>query len=430
MNLSLLILCLRQAYHTLWKRCRPSAVRIDARKPVHADIRTFRNSIDDLIPSLQRPGRALTLADSKGKRRRSTAVTHDEDDCPSLQCYRDVLHKGKDVHNYWSIARPLSMKGKTIMSLTGLHHVTAITGDAPGNVRFYTQTLGLRLVKKTVNQDDVSAYHLFYGDETGSAGTEVTFFDWPNASPNTPGIGSLTDIALRVPGKDALAWWAQRFDAMQVRHSGIIERHGRAAIAFTDPEGQRLLLVDDGGAPGGIPWRNSSVPPEYALRGLYSITILVRHPEPLAGVLTDALGMRKTGEYRQIDNPAQPVMVFAIGDGGPGAEVHVEVHPNMPPAQVGIGGIHHIAFRVPDGETHVHWQQRLTLLGLRPTPVIDRYYFRSIYFRISPGVLFEIATDGPGFATDEDPEHLGERLALPPFLEPYRVQIEAGLRPL
>lgn len=316
------------------------------------------------------------------------------------------------------------------MDLTGLHHVTAITGDAPGNVRFYTQTLGLRLVKKTVNQDDVSAYHLFYGDELGSAGTEVTFFDWPHAGPNVPGIGSLTDIALRVSGRAALDWWAQRLDAMHVQHSGVIERNGRAAIAFTDPEGQRLLLIDDGGASGGIPWRNSPVPPEYAIRGLDSITIIVRRPEPLASVLTDALGMHRAGEYQLPGDSAQQVIVFAIGAGGPGAEVHVAVRPDLPPAQVGIGGIHHVAFRVPDNETHLHWQQRLTSLGLRPTPVIDRYYFRSLYFRVSPGVLFEIATDGPGFATDEDPAHLGERLALPPFLEPYRNQIEAGLRPL
>jgi glyoxalase family protein len=322
------------------------------------------------------------------------------------------------------------MKENTIMHVTGLHHVTAITGNAPENVRFYTQTLGLRLVKKTVNQDDVSAYHLFYGDEIGSAGTEVTFFDWPHAQPNVPGIGSLTDIALRAPGRDALDWWVQRFDAVQVRHSGIIERNGRAAIAFADPEGQRLLLVDDGGAPGSIPWRNSPVPPEYAIRGLYSITIIVRHPEPLVRLLTDALGMHQTGEYRQSVDPARQVIVFAVGAGGPGAEVHVAVRPDLSPAQVGIGGIHHVAFRVPDDETHLHWQQRLTLLGLRPTPVIDRYYFRSVYFRVSPGVLFEIATDGPGFATDEDPAHLGERLALPPFLEPHRTQIEAGLQPL
>lgn len=316
------------------------------------------------------------------------------------------------------------------MELTGLHHVTAITGDALGNVRFYTQTLGLRLVKKTVNQDDVSAYHLFYGDELGSAGTEVTFFDWPHAGPNAPGVGSLTDIALRVSGRAALDWWAQRFDAMQVRHTGVIERNGRAAIAFTDPEGQRLLLVDDGGAPGGTPWRNSPVPPEYAIRGLDSITIIVRRPEPLTSVLTDALGMHRAGEYQLPGDSAQQVIVFAIGAGGPGAEVHVAVRPDLPPAQVGIGGIHHIAFRAPDDDTHMRWQQRLTSLGLRPTPVIDRYYFRSIYFRVSPGVLFEIATDGPGFATDEDPAHLGERLALPPFLESYRDRIEAGLRPL
>lgn len=316
------------------------------------------------------------------------------------------------------------------MQLTGLHHVTAVTGHAAENVRFYTQVLGLRLVKKTVNQDDVTAYHLFYGDEVGHAGTEVTFFDWPAAGPNALGAGSLTRIALRVPDRAALDWWARRLDDLDVRHAGIAERGGRATIALADPEGQRLLLIDDGGAPGGTPWRGSPVPPAYGIRGLHAITLFVRQLGPTARALTEALGFRQVGEYPAPDDPAQQVTVFATGAGGPGTEVHVEAHPHLAPGRVGIGGVHHVAFRTPDDAEHQRWQQRLAAIGLRPTPVIDRYYFRSIYFHVPGGALFEIATDGPGFATDEEVTHLGERLALPPFLEPHRAQIEAGLRPI
>lgn len=316
------------------------------------------------------------------------------------------------------------------MQLTGLHHVTAVTGDAPENVRFYRQVLGMRLVKKTVNQDDVSAYHLFYGDEVGHAGTEVTFFDWPQAGPNIAGAGSLTEIALRVSGRAALDWWEERLAVHGVRHGGIVERAGRAALAFADPEGQRLLLVDDGGVPGGTPWAESPVPREHGIRGLHGITMIVRQLGPTARALTEALGFREVGTYEAPGDPALQVTVFTTGDGGPGTEVHVAARPDLPPGHVGIGGVHHVAFRTPDDAEHQRWQGRLSSLGLRPTPVIDRFYFKSIYFRVPGGALFEIATDGPGFATDEDPAHLGERLALPPFLEPHRAQIEAGLRPL
>jgi glyoxalase family protein len=319
---------------------------------------------------------------------------------------------------------------KKIMKLSGLHHVSAVTGDVAGNVRFYTQVLGLRLVKKTVNQDDVSMYHLFYGDEAGSAGTEVTFFDWPHAGKNVPGVGSIAAIALRVPGREALGWWEERFNSLGVPHEGVVERGGRATIAFTDPEGQRLILADDGGAPGGTPWVDSPVPPEYAIRGLHAVTILVRRLEPSALLLTEALGFRQVGEYPAPEDPSRKVTVFAAGDAGPGTEVHIEVRPELPLINLGVGGVHHVAFRTPNDEEHRQWQQRLTEMGLRVTPVIDRYYFRSIYFREPGGVLYEIATDGPGFATDESVEHLGERLALPPFLEPHRAEIESNLQPI
>jgi glyoxalase family protein len=316
------------------------------------------------------------------------------------------------------------------MQLTGLHHVTAVSGNPAENVRFYTQALGLRLVKKTVNQDDVGAYHLFYGDEVGHAGTEVTFFDWPNIGPNVPGVGSIGGIALRVPDRTALEWWAGRLEDLGVQHEGIVERGGRATLAFADREGQRLLLADGLGTPGSTPWERSPVPQEYGIRGLDYVTIAVRQLGPTAQVLTEALGFRQTGEYAAPGSPSRRVMVFSTGAGGPGAEVHIEAQPDGAPGHLGIGGVHHVAFRTPDDQEHQRWQRRLAEMGVRVTPVIDRFYFRSIYFRVPGGALFEIATDGPGFATDEDPAHLGERLSLPPFLEPQRARIEAGLKPI
>jgi glyoxalase family protein len=318
------------------------------------------------------------------------------------------------------------------LELGGLHHVTAVTADAPGNVAFYTQTLGLRLVKQTVNQDDVSAYHLFYGDEVGSPGTEVTFFDWAYTPPRQPGHGEVAAIALRVPGRAALDWWLARLDAHGVTHGPLTEHAGRAAVGLSDPEGQRLLLVDDSGAalPGGTPWAASPVPVEAAIRGMAAVTLTVARLDYTALVLTEALGFRQTGEWAAPDGSGRRLVSFETGPGGPGATVHVDVQPDAPRARQGYGGVHHIAFRTPDDAQHRAWQQHLSRLGLQVTPVIDRYYFRSIYFREPGGVLYEIATDGPGFAVDEDAATLGERLALPPFLEPRRAAIEAGLRPL
>jgi glyoxalase family protein len=313
------------------------------------------------------------------------------------------------------------------MELTGLHHLTAVTGDAPANLAFYTQTLGLRLVKKSVNQDDVSAYHLFYADAKGSPGTDVTFFDWPRVGPHQPGAGDISTTTLRVPGQASLEWWSGHLKANGVKHSTIAERDGRMTLDFTDPEGQRLQLVDDGGAPGGIPWDQSPVPVEHAIRGLGGVMLTVRQLAPTAQLLTQVMGMRQERDYLY---DGQKFTVFAMGPGGPGAELHVEERPDQRRAQVGRGGVHHVAFRTPNGEEHAAWLRRLRSAGIMASDQIDRYYFQSLYFREPNGILFEIATDGPGFAADEDPAHLGERLALPPFLEPRRQQIEAGLQPL
>jgi glyoxalase family protein len=317
------------------------------------------------------------------------------------------------------------------MELGGLHHVTAVTTEASENVAFYTEVLGLRLVKKTVNQDDVSAYHLFYGDELGRPGTEVTFFDWPHLriAPNRAGAGEIAATELRVAGREALEFWAQRLTEHGVGHAGVEEREGRLLIAFLDPEGQRLRLVDDtgSGVPGGVPWEDSPVPQEAGIRGLGAVELTVQELGPTAWVLTEVLGFRRAGEHAQ---DGGRVAVFEVEPGGPGAEVRVVEDPGASPARLGRGGVHHVAFRTPDDEEHAAWRERIGASGLGVTPQIDRYYFRSIYFREPGGVLFEIATDGPGFTADEDAAHLGERLSLPPFLEPHREKIEAGLQPI
>jgi glyoxalase family protein len=329
------------------------------------------------------------------------------------------------------------------LQLGGLHHVTAVTGDASRNVAFYTQVLGMHLVKKTVNQDDVSAYHLFYGDELGNAGTELTFFDWPDAGAKRDGTGIIAAIALRAPSADALARWQQRLEAHGVPHGAIVERAGRATLAFADPEGQRLELVapapGEEDTPGGSPWAGSPISADDQIRGLHAVRLCVAQIAPTERILTEAMGFRAAGQYElarasgadEADGgPARSVRVFQTGAGGLGTEVQLEERPDLARGRVGIGGVHHVAFRTPDDEQQRAWRGRVADAGLVPTPVIDRFYFHSVYFREPGGVLFEIATDGPGFATDEDPAHLGEALALPPFLEPHRAEIEASLRPI
>ncbi len=316
------------------------------------------------------------------------------------------------------------------MQLNGLHHVTAITANARGNLGFYTNVLGLRLVKKTVNQDDVSAYHLFYADANGSAGTEVTFFDWAHVGAHVAGAGDISNIALRVPG-GSLGWWQERLAEAGVNASDVVDVSGRPSIAFTDPEGQRLQLVDDGGVPGdglgGAPWERSSVPAEGFIRGLDAVTLSVRRLAPTDAVLTSVLGMTAEREYSL---NGRTVIVYSMAGGGAGKEVHVVERPDQNRAMQGAGGVHHVAFRVPDIAEQSEWMQKIRGAGLGTSDLIDRFYFNSLYFREPNGILFEIATDGPGFATDESAEHMGEGLALPPFLEPRRAQIEAGLKPL
>jgi glyoxalase family protein len=312
------------------------------------------------------------------------------------------------------------------MQLTGIHHLTAVSADAPGNRAFYTGTLGMRLVKKTVNQDDVSAYHLFYADGKASPGSDITFFDWP-APREQRGAHSITRTGLRVNGERSLRWWKDRLDKAGVKSGEIVTRDGRLTLDFEDPEGQRLALIDDGGKGPANPWDKSPIPPEHQIRGLGPIVMTVPELRGTDLLLTAVTNMRQTRQYQ---NGNVSVHVYEMGEGGPAAELHVAVDPSLPIAVQGAGAVHHVAFRTPDNAQYDAWAERLNELRVTNSGKIDRFYFRSLYFREPNGVLFEIATDGPGFATDEPAEKLGEKLSLPPFLEPQRKEIEAGLKPL
>ncbi len=315
------------------------------------------------------------------------------------------------------------------MQLHGVHHVTAVTAKVGQNVSFYTGILGLRLVKKSVNQDDVSAYHLFYADKLGTPGTDMTFFDWAQIGANRPGTDSISNTLFRVNGRDALDYWSNRLDAHDVRHDAITSFAGRDILRFEDFEGQRLTLVDDGGAPfEGEVWDGAGIPEVFALRGFYGVALSTPRLALLAPILTEALGWEEA--RRETNADGETLVVYAMDGGGAGREVFVTEQPGARPAMLGAGGVHHAAFRVRDDSEQRAWRQRLVSAGLGVSQLIDRFYFRSIYFRVSNGILFEIATDGPGFAADEPLETLGEKLALPPFLEPYRDQIEAGLKPI
>jgi len=316
------------------------------------------------------------------------------------------------------------------MDLTGFHHLTAVTADVRANYRFYTQVLGMRLVKRSVNQDDVRAYHLFYSDAVGTPGHDLTFFDW-DVQREVRGARSITRTGLRVQGADALAYWADRLTEHGLPHGEVEEIGGRLTLLFDDAEGQRLAFVDDGGAGDApTPYDRSPVPAALQVRGLGPIHMSVADLRRTDLVLTDVMNMRPAGTYTHPERATDTVHVYEMGEGGPHAELHVAVQPDVSPSRQGAGGVHHVAFRTPDEGSYHAWAERLNTLGIANSGEVDRYYFRSLYFREPSGVLFEIATDGPGFAVDEDPATLGEQVALPPFLEPRRAAILAGLKPI
>jgi len=312
------------------------------------------------------------------------------------------------------------------MDLTGIHHLTAINANAAQTNRFYTETMGLRRVKKTVNQDDTSAYHLFFADGAGSPGTDLTFFDWP-VRPGRRGTNSISRTGLLV-NEDSFDYWGGRFRDKGVSHGKIATLDDRTTLDFEDTEGQRFRLTADD-TDAGQAWAKSPVPAEHQIRGLGPITISVPELEPTKTLLTHVLNMREVRDYASPDDTGH-VHVFEMGDGGAAAELHVAVQPGLPAAQQGAGAVHHVAFRTPDVAAIHEWAKRLQDFRVPSSGEVERYYFRSLYFREPGGNLFEIATDGPGFAVDEPFATMGEGLSLPPFLEDRRAAIEAGLKPI
>lgn len=319
------------------------------------------------------------------------------------------------------------------MEIKGIHHVSAITASAQNNYHFYTKILGMRLVKKSVNQDDTSMYHLFYADEVGNPGTDLTYFEIPHAGHTYEGNNSISATSLRVKDDAALRYWEHRLEENGIEHEGVVEQNGRSVLHFRDPEGQRLVLVSDetnqGVAPG-VPWDNSPVPPEKGITGLGPVKLTVPMADPTVNVLTNILGFRETGSYPSTTENQPAIRVFEVAEGGTGAEVHVEERKDLSKERPGRGSVHHVAFRVNDVDELEQWVSKISGERFPNSGLVDRFYFQSLYFREPNGILFELATDGPGFATDEDIDHLGESVALPPFFEDRRAEIEAKLQPL
>lgn len=304
-------------------------------------------------------------------------------------------------------------------TLSGIHHVTAITADVQRNVDFYAGLLGLRLVKKTVNFDDPGTYHLYYGDELGRPGSAMTFFVWPGAARGRQGTGQVTATAFSVPGS-SLDYWMERLDEGDVPVEGPELRLGGEVLSFADPDGLRLELVAPAETDPRTPWTGGEVPAEQAIRGFHSVTLSLVGHEETARVLTRRLGFGASGEERGR---------YRFGVAETAGTVDLLSQPDRPAGLTAAGTVHHVAWRTPDADRQLAWREELVRAGHDVTPVLDRNYFRSIYFREPGGVLFEIATDGPGFAIDEPPERLGSGLMLPERLEPIRQELELRLPP-
>ncbi|RFA35633.1 ring-cleaving dioxygenase [Virgibacillus dokdonensis] len=310
--------------------------------------------------------------------------------------------------------------------LKGIHHVTAITSSAEKNYEFFTYVLGMRLVKKTVNQDDIQTYHLFFADDKGSPGTDMTFFDFPGISKGSHGTNEIYQTSFRVPSDEALTYWVDRFDRLGVKHAGIQEQFSKKIVPFVDFDDQQYQLISDEnnvGVEAGIPWQKGPIPLEYAITGLGPIIIRVADFTYFKEMLEKVLQFT----YIQEENELH---LFEVGQGGNGAQVIVEHNKTMPNARQGYGTIHHVAFRVEDRLVLDAWTNRMESFGFATSGNVNRYYFESLYFRITNQILFELATEEPGFMVDEPYETLGEKLALPPFLEEKREQIEKMVRPI
>jgi glyoxalase family protein len=309
-------------------------------------------------------------------------------------------------------------------TVRGLHHVTAIAGPAQENLDFYAGILGMRLVKKSVNQDDPGTYHLFYADAEGHPGSDLTFFPWSHLAPPRDGHGLSTEVSLTVP-PGSLTFWAARLERYGTRTGGIETRFKERVLPLVDPHGLKVALVESAGVHTRefTHWDDSPIPAEHQIRGLDGARVRERDIDITANFLTKVLGFELMGT----ENGWQR---YGVEGGGSGRYLDVQAAPDTRRGAWGVGSIHHLAWRVDDGGHQLEVRQQIDDAGRRPTPVIDRFWFQSVYFLEPGGVLFELATDGPGFTVDEDPARLGESLVLPPWLEPQRSTIEAALPPL
>lgn len=306
------------------------------------------------------------------------------------------------------------------MHQNGIHHVTAIAGPARRNLDFYTRVLGLRLVKKTVNFDDPSTYHFYFGDDAGRPGTILTFFPWEHAAPGRLGIGETQETVFRVP-EGALGYWSHRFIEKGVAHQALEKRFGETLLAFKDPDGMRLALAGVPGIENDPGWSDGEIPVEHAIRGFHSVSLLVEKASPTAAILTNVMGFTEIARD-------EPVVRYRAGDTILGGIIDLREAGEFLRGRPGAGTVHHIAFRAAGDSEQLEMVETLTRkFGMRVTEQKDRNYFRSVYFREPGGVLFEIATDDPGFDIDESRDALGRELKLPHFLEPKRPQIETVL---
>jgi glyoxalase family protein len=304
----------------------------------------------------------------------------------------------------------------------GIHHVTAIASHAQQNADFYVGLMGLRLVKKSVNQDVIDTYHLFYADETGTPGTDLTFFIWADMPPARLGAGFTVEVSFAIPA-GSLGYWQDRLERAGVELGAVETRFGETTLPFKDPDGLRLALVEIQAEREFHPWSASTAPAEHQLRGMHAVRLWERDFKPTEVLLTQIMGFKPVGAeagWRR----------YGADDGVSGKLIDIQELPGERRGQWGAGGVHHVAWRVTDTPEQMALREAVTLAGLSPTPQIDRFWFKSVYFKEPGGTLFELATDGPGFDRDEDLEHLGETLVLPPWLESQRAQIEAALPPL
>ena len=306
--------------------------------------------------------------------------------------------------------------------ITGIHHVTAICGDPQENLEFYTSLLGMRLVKKSVNQDAPDTYHLFYADADGNPGTDLTFFPFRHSPSGRLGTGLGVEIALAIPA-GSHEYWRDRLEQHRAKVTGSETRRGDRAITLTDPHGQLLALVETSDERTYRPWEKSPVPAERQIVGLHAVRLWERDLAQTAAFLTGVLAFSDYGEENGWHR-------YGVGGGGSGKHIEIREMPNESRGTWGVGTMHHVAWRVADDAVELRMRERVAAAHRRPTEVIDRFWFKSVYFLEPGGVLFEIATDGPGFTADEPLEHLGEQLVLPPWLEPNRHEIEASLPPL